>query len=138
VCRQIEQSESMFGRVRQNAQLQIRDAGRDIGLAEGEGPSELFDGDLGERNDANLADCRAPAECGRRGTGQAFWCADGPNECDGVQDQPVMSQLKIDRIAANSGVSVMRTYARKARRCRVLAEIRQLVVRMAEENPTWG
>jgi putative transposase len=30
------------------------------------------------------------------------------------------------------------TYARKSSRRGVLAEIRQLVVRMAEENPTWG
>src|SRR5262245_9657978 len=30
------------------------------------------------------------------------------------------------------------TYARKSRRCGVLGEIRRLVVRMAEDNPTWG
>jgi transposase InsO family protein len=30
------------------------------------------------------------------------------------------------------------TYTQKRTRCGVLAEIRQLVVRMAEENPTWG
>jgi hypothetical protein len=30
------------------------------------------------------------------------------------------------------------TYARKAGRRRVLLEIRPLVVRMAQENPTWG
>jgi hypothetical protein len=30
------------------------------------------------------------------------------------------------------------TYARKSRRCGVVAEIRRLVVRMAGQNPTWG
>jgi hypothetical protein len=30
------------------------------------------------------------------------------------------------------------TYARRPRRRNVLVEIRRLVVRMAEDNPTWG
>jgi putative transposase len=30
------------------------------------------------------------------------------------------------------------TYAARSRRCGALSEIRQLIVRMASENPTWG
>src|SRR5881628_1446989 len=55
MCGQIEQAEGMLCRVRQDPQTQISDACHRVRLAERELPSALFDGDLSQGRDADLA-----------------------------------------------------------------------------------